>query len=240
VSKGIALHVSGDFALFTRPEMKVERVTYDVITPSAARGIIEAVYWKPEIRWHITRLHVLNPIRFTSLRRNEVASKVPAGSVAQAMKNGSGTLGLVVEDDRQQRAATILRDVAYVIEASFDILSGEQNPGKHLDQFNRRAAAGQCFHRPYLGCREFPADFRPADADTPKPHAELRGERDLGWMLHDLVYVPDPAGTVVEGHSGQRVRAEPRFFRPIMRDGVIDVPRLDAPRGGHSGGGGRS
>lgn len=229
---GIRLHVSGEFALFTRPEMKVERVTYDVITPSAARGIVEAIYWKPEIRWRITRLHVLNPIRFMSLRRNEVAAKVPAGSVAKVMKAGAGNLALCVEDERQQRAATILRDVAYVIDAEFDILSGENNAGKHLDQFNRRAAGGQCFHRPYLGCREFPADFRPLEpGERPACHPELRGERDLGWMLHDIVYVPDSAGAVIEGHGGQRVRAESKFFRPTMVDGVIRVPPLDAPGG---------
>ncbi len=119
---GIQIQVWGDFACFTRPEMKVERVSYDVITPSAARGIVEAIYWKPEIRWRITRIRVLKPIRFTSLRRNEVASKIPAGTAATAMKNGRGSLGMYIEEDRQQRAATLLRDVAYVIEAHFDIL----------------------------------------------------------------------------------------------------------------------
>ncbi|MCC6659991.1 MAG: type I-C CRISPR-associated protein Cas5 [Phycisphaerales bacterium] len=234
---GISLHVSGEFALFTRPEMKVERVTYDVITPSAARGLIEAVYWKPEIRWRITRLHVLNPIRFMSLRRNEVASKVtvkgPTG-VAAVMKSGHGSLGICVDahNERVQRAATVLRDVAYVIDAEFDIVGGENNAGKHLDQFNRRAREGQCFHRPYLGCREFPADFRLLEpGENPACHPELRGECDLGWMLHDIVYMPDPKGAIVEGHGGQRVRAEPKFFRPIMVDGVIRVPPLDATGG---------
>ncbi len=210
---GIRLHVWGEFACFTRPEMKVERVSYDVITPSAARGIVEAIYWKPEIRWRISRLHVLCPIRFTSLRRNEVASKVPAGSVSRVMKSGRGSLALYIEDDRQQRAATLLRDVEYVIEASFDILGGEDNPGKHLDQVNRRARAGQCYHRPYLGCREFPADFALIEKDDPLPasHDELMGERDLGYMLHDIDFAEDMS---------------PRFFRAVMRDGVIDVPPL--------------
>jgi CRISPR-associated protein Cas5d len=191
--------------------MKVERVSYDVMTPSAARGIVEAIYWKPEIRWRITRLRVLNPIRFTSIRRNEVAHKVPAGSVATAMKSGRGRLALYIEDDRQQRAATILRDVAYVIEARFDILAGEANPGKHLDQFNRRARDGRCWSRPYLGCREFPADFSLLEPGEPLPPLpdELRGERDLGYMLHDIDFA--------EGMT-------PRFFRARMRDGVIDVP----------------
>lgn len=228
MATGIKLHVWGGFALFTRPEMKVERVSYDVITPSAARGIVEAVYWKPEIRWHTTRLHVLRPVRFTSLRRNEVASKVPAGSVAKVMKASRGSLGLYVEDDRQQRAATLLRDVEYVIEARFEIVAGENNVGKHLDQFNRRARAGQCHTRPYLGCREFPAEFALLEPGQPPPsiHPELWGERDLGYMLHDIDYVPDPKGAVVDGHSGKRWRAEPRFFRAVMRDGVIDVPPL--------------
>jgi CRISPR-associated protein Cas5d len=223
---GISLHVWGDFALFTRPEMKVERVTYDAITPSAARGILEAVYWKPQIRWHVTRLHVLKPIRFASLRRNEVASKVPADSVAKAMNAGHGELGLNIEDDRQQRAGTMLRDVAYVIEARFAILDGGDNPGKHLDQFNRRARGGQCFHRAYLGCREFPADFALIEGNAPLPPAdsELAGERDLGFMLHDIDYIADPEGPVVDGHRGERWRAEPRFFRAVMRDGVIAVP----------------
>lgn len=207
----IQLHVWGDFACFTRPEMKVERVSYDVITPSAARGIVEAIYWKPEIRWTITRIHVLKPIRFTSLRRNEVAAKIPAGTVATAMKSGRGRLGLYVEEERQQRAATLLRDVAYVIEARFDVIGGEDNVGKHLDQFNRRARAGRCFQRPYLGCREFPADFELIEGGRPFPRTakELAGERDLGFMLHDVDFEHGPT---------------PRFFRAVLRDGVLDVP----------------
>ncbi|HME73509.1 MAG TPA: type I-C CRISPR-associated protein Cas5c [Myxococcota bacterium] len=211
----VNLHIWGDFACFTRAEMKVERVSYDVITPSAARGVVEAVYWKPEIRWRIDRIHVLKPIRFTSLRRNEVASKVPAANVARAMKAGRGNLGLYVEDDRQQRAATILRDVAYVIEARFDILSGEPNVAKHLDQFNRRARDGRCFHRPSLGCREFPADFALIEEGQPIPEVdpELSGDRDLGYILHDIDFA--------DGMT-------PRFFRATLRDGVLDVPPFEA------------
>jgi CRISPR-associated protein Cas5d len=207
----VQLEVWGDFACFTRPEMKVERVSYDVITPSAARGVVEAIYWKPEIRWRITRIHVLKPIRFTSLRRNEVASKIPAGTAASVMKNGRGSLGMYIEEDRQQRAATILRDVAYVIEAHFDILGGENNAGKHLDQFKRRARDGRCFQRPYLGCREFPADFALVEDGQAPPAVppELQGERDLGYMLHDIDF--DDGMT-------------PRFFRAVLRDGVMDVP----------------
>ena len=209
---GIKLHVWGEFACFTRPEMKVERVSYDVMTPSAARGVVEAIYWKPEIRWHVTRLHVLRPIRFTSLRRNEVASKIPVGNVRKAMKSG-GPLGLYVEEDRQQRAATVLRDVAYVIEARFDVLGGEDNAGKHLAMFERRAKQGQCFTRPYLGTREFDAAFEWVD-DVPPCDDELRGERDLGFMLHDIDFANDMT---------------PRFFRAVMRDGVIDVPAFESP-----------
>jgi CRISPR-associated protein Cas5d len=209
----VRVHVWGEFACFTRPEMKVERVSYDAMTPSAARGIVEAIYWKPQIRWQITRIHVIKPIRFTSIRRNEVASKVPAAGAATTMRRGRGMLALYIEDDRQQRAATILRDVAYVIDARFDILDGDDNPGKHLDQFNRRARDGRCWSRPYLGCREFPAQFALIDGDEPVPTAdsELRGLRDLGYMLHDIEFT-----------NGMT----PRFFRATMRDGVIDVPRL--------------
>lgn len=208
---GVRLEVWGDFACYTRPEMKVERVSYDVLTPSAARGIVESIYWKPEIRWRVTRIHVLKPIRFTSLRRNEVASKISAGTSRTAMKAGRGNLGLYVEDERQQRASTILRDVAYVIEAHFDIVGGESNTAKHLDQFNRRARDGRCFQRPYLGCREFPADFALIEESDPSPlpHPELLGERDLGYLLHDIDF-----------EDGMT----PRFFRALLRNGVMDVP----------------
>ena len=228
MTRGIKLHVWGDLACFTRPEMKVERVSYDVITPSAARGIVEAIYWKPEIRWQITKLHVLRPVRFTSLRRNEVANKIAAGGAGKAMKAGRGRLGLYVEEDRQQRSATVLRDVAYVIEARFDIVEGEVNAGKHLDQFRRRAERGQCYTRPFLGNREFPCDFAWV-TDPPAGELSDAGEQDLGWMLNDLAYIPDPQGKVVDGHRGQRFRAEPQFFRAIMRDGIIEVPSLDDP-----------
>ena len=212
----IKLHVWGDYACFTRPEMKVERVSYDVMTPSAGRNIVDAIYWKPEIRWWGTRIHVLHPIRFTSLRRNEVGCKIPAGTAAAAMKNGRGRLGLYVEEERQQRAATLLRDVAYVVEAHFEIISGESNDGKHLDQFNRRARAGQCFTRPCLGCREFAVDFRLIENNEvlPTTHPSLTGTRDLGWMLHDIDFA-----------NGR----QPRFFHAVMTDGVIGVPPFDSP-----------
>jgi len=215
VAFGIRLQCWGDYACFTRPEMKVERVSYDVMTPSAARGILEAIYWKPEIRWVIDRLHVLNPIRFTSMRRNEVGSKISEKAASAAMRAGRGTLSLYADDNanRQQRATLLLRDVAYVIDAHFRIVGGEPNEAKHLDQFNRRARAGQCFTRPYLGCREFDAHFALLDAATPPPvsHPSLAGPRELGWMLHDIDFA-----------NGR----EPRFFRATMTDGVIEVPQL--------------
>ena len=234
MSQGIQLHVWGDFACFTRPEMKVERVSYDVITPSAARGILEAIYWKPEIRWVVERLHVLAPIRFTSLRRNEVASKVSAAAVRSAMRGNANPLHLVVDDDRQQRAATVLRDVGYVIEARFEIVAGENNPGKHLDQFNRRARAGQCFHRPYLGCREFPADFALVEEPghpMPQPADDAPRDRDLGFMLHDIAYSPVDNGKgaaydTIDANRGDKLVATPRFFRAYVDgEGIIDVAR---------------
>lgn len=160
---GVRLHVWGRHALFTRPELKVERTSYDVMTPSAARGILEAIHWKPAIRWVIDRIHVLEPIRFQSIRRNEVGHKAPAGKIKQAMNRGDlEGLQLLVDEDRQQRAATVLVNPAYVIEAHF-VLTPRAEPGetegKHLDIFNRRAARGQCFHQPCLGTREFAANF---------------------------------------------------------------------------------
>lgn len=227
---GVRLLVWGEYACFTRPEMKVERVSYDVITPSAARGILEAIYWKPEMRWIVTRLHVLNPIRFTHIRRNEIDCKIPVGSVKKAVQGKVTELGIAVEEHRQQRAAMVLKDVRYGIEAYVEVLKNEgpedKPEAKHLDQFTRRALRGEYFHHPYLGCREFPAHFELVDA-FPPCHESLRGERDLGLILHDVVFVPDPKGTVVESNKGQRLRAEPRFFRCVMRDGVIEVPPLE-------------
>lgn len=247
-SYGVALRVWAPMACFTRPEMKAERVSYDVITPSAARGVLEAIYWKPQVRWIVDRIHVLRPIRFASLRRNEVGNKVPAGSAEAAMKAGSGALGLLVDEDRQQRAATILRDVEYVIEAHFDVLDASDSDGrkldknqaaaKHLDQFNRRARAGQCFHRPYLGCREFACDFElvegggPSSPREPAPVDVFYGTdaatRDLGFMLHDMEFVPDPKGKVIEGSKGERVTPTAKFFRAEMVRGVIRVPSPDS------------
>ncbi|WP_439816968.1 type I-C CRISPR-associated protein Cas5c [Zavarzinia sp. CC-PAN008] len=216
---GIRLHVWGERACFTRPEMKVERVSYDVMTPSAARGVLEAIHWKPAIAWVIDRIHVLKPIRFQSFRRNEVGAKASASLARQGMAAGStAALGLVVEDHRQQRAATLLVDVAYVIEAHFEITpraQADDTEAKHLSMFNRRAAAGQCFHRPYLGTREFAADFALLAEGEPLPATTLpqsQRERDLGWMLHDLDFTdPEDVKSV--------------FFRARLEGGVLDVRR---------------
>lgn len=205
----IKLKVWGDYACFTRPEMKVERVSYDVMTPSAARGVLEAIYWKPQIRWVIDQIHVLSPIRFTNLRRNEVASKIPVGNVRKAMKGDTSPLGVYVEEDRQQRAAMILRDVAYVIVAHFDLLDPAETQQKHFEMFKRRATKGQYFHHPYFGCREFPADFEWIDGEIPE--SPLDGQKDLGFMLHDLDYADNMS---------------PRFFRAVMNNGIIEVPPL--------------
>ncbi|MBV6273523.1 type I-C CRISPR-associated protein Cas5c [Alcaligenaceae bacterium CGII-47] len=214
---GIKLHIQGERALFTRPEMKVERVSYDVITPSAARGILEAIHWKPAIRWVIDSIQVLRPIHFETIRRNEVGSKLSAASVSKAMKAGrTDKLVSYIEEDRQQRAATLLRDVAYVIGAHFELTNkagAEDSIGKHLDIFNRRARKGQCFQAPCLGTREFPASFELIE-NGHEPlvvHESLHGERDLGWMLHDIDFANNMT---------------PLFFRAQMVDGLIVVPPL--------------
>lgn len=240
----ITLHISGDFACFTRPEMKVERVSYDVITPSAARGILEAIYWKPQISWVIDRIHVLKPIRFTNIRRNEVGAKASAPSAAAMRGEKVALLGMCADDpkNRQQRAATLLRDVSYLIEAHLDIRdrrfekNGPERPanevaGKHLDMFKRRASKGQCFHQPCLGTREFPARFTLIEDDTPLPPCELPPEqlnKELGWMLHDLAYLPadkKAKDSFLTG-QGKRVRTEPRFFNAKLDNGIISVPPL--------------
>ncbi len=235
MSHGIRLRVWGPTACFARPEMKVEQVSYDIITPSAARGVLEAVYWKPAIRWAVTGIHVLAPVRFTSIRRNGVASKIPLRSAESAMKSGRGRIGLNIEDDRQQLACMALRDVHYVIEARFDLLDTSEHPGKHLAMFERRARDGQCFHRPYLGAREHECHFAWVEPDERIPGpgqalpeswrtgipaidsadtGSLAGGRDLGFMLHDI------------DHGNSRT---PHFFRAVMHDGFIKVPPFNSP-----------
>ena len=211
---GIRLHVWGERACFTRPEMKVERVSYEVMTPSAARGILEAVHWKPAIRWVVDRIHVLRPIRFQSFRRNEVGAKASAATAGTAMRAGSTAgLGLMVDENRQQRATMLLVDVAYVIEAHFELTdrADDDTEAKHLAMFNRRAAAGQCFHQPCFGVREFPAAFAFLPPGAVVPDSKLpaaQRDQDLGWMLHDINFAHDRTS---------------RFMRARLRDGVLDV-----------------
>lgn len=213
----IKLEVWGDYALFTRPEMKVERVSYDIMTPSAARGLIEAIYWHPGMRWRIDRIRVCAPIRFTNLRRNEVKSTVPARTARMVMERGKGELYLNTSDDIQQRAALLLRDVRYVIEAHFEMTEKAapgDNSGKFQDIVKRRIQRGQFYHQPCFGCREFPAQFRLCESIPPCPE-ELKGERDLGWMLYDIDYA-NPENIT------------PLFFRGVLRDGLLEVPPWDS------------
>ena len=211
--KRYCLEFSGDFACFTRPEMKVERVSYDVITPSAARACFEAILWKPAIRWHINQIEVLKPIRWINLRRNEVASVVSTRNVETAMKGGTTILGLNIEDERQQRAGLFLRDVAYRVHADMEFLSDRDSgahANKYYEMFERRASRGQCVNQPYLGCREFAAHFRLVTdvSAEPMPIAETR---ELGFMLHDLDFRKPSDPT-------------PRFFRARLENGAVSVP----------------
>lgn len=213
----IRLEVWGDYACFSRPEMKVERVSYDVMTPSAARGLLEAIFWHPGLRYTIDRIHVCRPIHFSNLRRNEVKSTISASSVRTVMKRGKGELWLATSEDIQQRAAMLLRDVHYVIEAHFDMTENaapSDNPGKFQDMLKRRITRGQFYHQPCFGCREFPAQFKLCEQLPPCPK-ELDGTRELGYMLWDLDYT-DPESIV------------PLFFRAKLENGVLNVPARDS------------
>jgi CRISPR-associated protein Cas5d len=228
----ITIEVSGDYALFSRPEMKVERVSYDVITPSAARGILEAIYWKPQIRWIIDEIVVINPIRFTNIRRNEISQKAGSPKASLIANGGTDQIGIFVDENRQQRASLLLKDVRYLIKAHvhlFDTclerggpeVSPNEAAGKHLEMFKRRARKGQAFHQPALGCREFPARFslHESDETQPAPHESLHGEKDLGFMLHDIEFDQDPRTKKVKSTT-------PHFFRAQMSNGVIPIPAL--------------
>lgn len=202
---GIKVRVRGKYALFTRPEMKVERVSYDIITPSAARGIIEAVYWKPAIRWVIDKIHVLNEIKFTNVRRNEVSDKA---SMSKPY--------IVATETRQQRAAMVLRDVDYIIEAHFEMTKKagpDDNEAKHYNIALRRLREGQHFHAPCLGTREFGAKVELIEEGQPLPQSQL-GDRDLGWMLYDLDF------------SNPR-DIQPQFFKAELRQGILDLTRVE-------------
>jgi CRISPR-associated protein Cas5d len=224
--KPFCLEVRGDYACFTRPEMKVERVSYDLITPSAARAVFEAIFWKPGIRWRITRIEVLAPVRWISVRRNEVGAVASTRNAETAMKQGHGNLALYVEDERQQRAGLFLRDVAYRLYADMELhgADAKANPAKYLSMFSRRAQAGQCVNQPYLGCREFAARFRllelqgdeqigwrPVGNETA---ALEEWNADLGWMLYDIDFESGPAPA-------------PQFFRAQIERGALDLSRVE-------------
>lgn len=208
------LEVSGDYACFTRPEMKVERVSYDVITPSAARAVFEAILWKPAICWQIERIEVLNPVKWTSLRRNEVGHRIASRNVEAAMREGHGHLGLYVDEDRQQRAGLLLRDVRYRLHARFEMTpraGADDTPAKFEAMFRRRAGAGQCVNQPYLGCREFSARFRLVESVTDEDPALSSFDGDLGFMLYDMDFT-------------DRASPQPLFFRAKVQHGVLQVP----------------
>ena len=216
----VSLEVWGDYACFSRPEMKVERVSYDVITPSAARGLLEAIMWHPGMRWVIDRIQVCNPIRFTNIRRNEVKDVISARNVKSLMEKRSGELFLSTPDSIQQRAAMVLKDVRYIIDAHFELTAKavpSDNTGKFQEMARRRIEKGQFYHQPYFGTREFPAHFQPRIERPPCPD-ELQGEKDLGWMLLDMDY-------------RDQADIQPVFFRAVMHDGIIDVPDLQSEEG---------
>ena len=216
------LEVRGDYACFTRPEMKVERVSYDLITPSAARSVFEAILWKPGLRWRVTRIEVLAPVRWISVRRNEVSSVASSRNALAAMSEGRGMLALYVEDDRQQRAGLFLRDVAYRLHAELELVSDEarSNPAKYAAMFSRRAQAGQCVNQPYLGCREFSASFRLVELQADgcvsdaEPGAVQAMSADLGWMLYDMDYA-------------DRDDPKPQFFRARIERGVMELSGVE-------------
>lgn len=216
MSYGVKVEVWGPLALFCRPELKAERVSYDVPTPSAVRGILEAIYWKPEIRYIIDNIYVCNPIRFTNIRRNEVSVKLHCSDGLDAL-NGCKVPYLYTPLVIQQRASMLLRDVRYIIEAHFELTGkgGERDSEeKHYAILMRRLQKGQCFHQPCFGCREFPASFRLFESETVPTAPENMGEKDLGYMLYDMDY-------------SDSKNIHPTFFRAVMRDGKIGVAQCE-------------
>ena len=228
-NKEFCIEVWGDYACFTRPEMKVERVSYDVITPSAARAVFEAIFWKPAIRWDITKLEVLEPIKWISVRRNEVGAVMSERSPH-----------LFIEDNRQQRAGLFLRDVRYRLHAELvyinpnnrrqnnratsddlvdpeekQLIAKDENPGKYNAMFERRARKGQCFNQPYLGCREFSAHFRFVENPEKEGKPTINETRDLGFMLYDMDFTNEKEPNAM-------------FFRVQMNQGIIIVPPKDS------------
>ena len=217
---GVKVKVWGEYALFSRPEMKVERCTYDVMTPSAARGILEAIYWHPGMKWIIDKLYIRNPIQFTSVRRNEVKSKISADKVLQVYNGAKKPLFISTKADIVQRASLLLRDVEYVIEAHFEMTeqaNKTDNPGKFQDIIMRRLRRGECFHTPYFGCREFPVHFCLYEGEHVETAYDDVEEKDLGFMLYDMDY-------------SDRQNPSPMFFRAVMKRGVLDLKDCEVIR----------
>ena len=220
MAKGVRVKVWGDYALFSRPEMKVERCSYDVMTPSAARGILEAVYWHPGMRWIIDKIYVNKPIQFTSVRRNEVKSKVSSNNVLPVYNGSPKRLYLSSKAEIVQRSSILLRNVEYVIEAHFEMTDKaniSDNSGKFKDIIMRRLRKGECFHTPYFGCREFPVRFCLCEEEEIHTAYSDEDERDLGFMLYDMDY-------------SNPENIQPMFFRAIMKKGVIDLKDCEVIR----------
>jgi CRISPR-associated protein Cas5d len=209
-----AVRVRGPFACFTRPEFKTERLSYEVLTPSAARGLLEAILWKPAIYWHIRRIRLLSPVRFVQFKRNEVNTRIPTGKAVTASRTGTGMDDYFADEDRAQRNTVALRDVDYAVDAEMAMTSragSEDNPKKFDEMFRRRLERGQSHMQPYLGCREFPAIVEPYLGDPPPLENE---SRDLGLMLHDIGY--------------SRARNEAVFFHARLDKGTIEIPEWRA------------
>lgn len=216
---GFNIDVSGNYALFSRPEFKVERLSYDIITPSAARAIVEAIYWKPAIRYIIDFIHVYNEPQFTNIRRNEVKVKIPYGDIKKLMEKNEGKDYQNTKENIQQRASTLLKDVHYAISGHFDMTgrysdSEDECQEKHFNILLRRLRNGQCFTQPYLGCKEFPATVKLIEGKIPE--SNLKGERDLGYMLYDMEYGEEMITST--------------YFRAKMVDGVVNLKGAEIVR----------
>lgn len=214
---GISIECWGEYACFTRPEMKVERVSYEVMTPSAARGLVEAIFWHPGLRYVVDKIRVLSPIKFTNVRRNEVKSKLSATKVLTAARNSAANY-LAASDEIVQRAATILQDVHYVIDVHFEMTdkaNATDNPAKFKEMLCRRARKGQCYHQPYFGNREFPAAFRLVEDN--EEFQPIQVSKSLGFMLYDMDY-SDPSDI------------KPVFFQGELVNGIMDLTECEVHR----------
>lgn len=219
--KGVFVEVWGDYALFGRPEMKVERVSYDIITPSAARGILDAIYWHPGMKWMIDKIYVMNPIEFSNIRRNEVSSKISHSKVRTAMNGGKDRIYISTSADIQQRASTLLKNVRYLIKAHFEMTdqaAESDNENKFYAIAMRRLKGGQCYHQPCMGCREFPAHFRLFEENEEEIRTAYQGkELDLGYMLYDLDFTDTSD-------------IQPMYFRAKLSDGILDLGKCEVVR----------